>query len=172
MFQQVFFWWSFTEALQTYSEPCQTFRMVLLAKIVNAWKSLTIFAKGSILDVWQGFEYVFTLASPQHAIQISLLNSISSIVDYFTISDTLTGWKLFLFGVFLVRILFSRIWTEYGELRRNRISLHIQSECGKARTTKTPNTDTFHAASVDDVVDDGELFFDMVYRRKWIMSCF
>ena len=32
--------------------------------------------------------------------------------------------------------LFSRIWTEYGE---------IKSKCGKIRTRKAPNTDTFHA---------------------------
>ena len=25
------------------------------------------------------------------------------------------------------------------------VSLHIQSKCGKTRTRKTPNTDTFHA---------------------------
>ena len=31
---------------------------------------------------------------------------------------------------------FSRILSEYGE---------IQSECGKMRTSKTPNTDSFHA---------------------------
>ena len=29
------------------------------AKIVNGWKPLTIFAKHSILDVWQDSEYVF-----------------------------------------------------------------------------------------------------------------
>ena len=34
---------------------------------------------------------------------------------------------------------FSRIQAEYG------ISLHIQSECGKIRTKKTPNKDTSHA---------------------------
>ena len=37
---------------------------------------------------------------------------------------------------------FSRIWTEYGEV------LHMRSECGKIWTRKTTNTDTFHAASV------------------------
>ena len=39
---------------------------------------------------------------------------------------------------------FSRIWTEYGE---NGVSLHIQSECRKMRTRRTPNTDTFHAVN-------------------------
>ena len=32
---------------------------------------------------------------------------------------------------------FSRIWTEYGKMRR--------SDCGKMRTRITPNTNTFHA---------------------------
>ena len=31
---------------------------------------------------------------------------------------------------------------------RYRVSLHIQSECGKMRTRRTPNTDTFHAVSI------------------------
>ena len=38
--------------------------------------------------------------------------------------------------------LFSRIRTEYVEIR---VSLPIQSEYGKIRTKKTPNTDTFYA---------------------------
>ena len=37
---------------------------------------------------------------------------------------------------------FSRNQTEYGEIR---VSLRIQSECGKMRTRITPNTDTFYA---------------------------
>ena len=42
---------------QTYTESCQIFKMVLFAKIVNDWKLLSIFAKSSILVVWQGSEY-------------------------------------------------------------------------------------------------------------------
>ena len=34
------------------------------------------------------------------------------------------------------------IWTEFGEIR---VSLRIQSECGKMWTWKTPNLKTFHA---------------------------
>ena len=44
------------------------------------------------------------------------------------------------FGVFWSA--FFRIWTEYGEIR---VSLCIQSECGKISTGKTSNTDNFHA---------------------------
>ena len=43
--------------LEAYSEACQTSKMELFAKTINGWKSLTIFAKISILDVWQGSEY-------------------------------------------------------------------------------------------------------------------
>ena len=35
---------------EAYSEPCQTSKTELLAKIVNAWKPLIIFVKNSILD--------------------------------------------------------------------------------------------------------------------------
>ena len=53
-----------------------------------------------------------------------------------------TAWRVSVFGVSLA--VFSRIWTEYREKR----SVSVQSECGKMRTRKTPNTDTFHAVSV------------------------
>ena len=39
------------------SEPSQTSNMDLFAKIINGWKTLTIFAKRSILDIWLGSEY-------------------------------------------------------------------------------------------------------------------
>ena len=39
-----------------YVEPCQTSKMEHFAR-VNGWKLLTIFAKSSILDVWQDSEY-------------------------------------------------------------------------------------------------------------------
>ena len=50
---------------------------------------------------------------------------------------------------------FSRIWTEYGEIRsissnteRHGVSLRIQSKGGKIRTRKTPYLDTFHAVTI------------------------
>ena len=43
---------------------------------------------------------------------------------------------------------------------RYSVSLHIQSECGKIRTRKTPNTETFHA-----VVSLANRFG---YKEKWI----
>ena len=44
------------------------------------------------------------------------------------------------FGVFLVSI-----------SRHFRVNLRIQSECGKIRTEKTPNTDTFYALIVGNI---------------------
>ena len=39
--------------------------------------------------------------------------------------------------------LFSRTWTKYGEI------LRIQFKCGKTRTRKTLNTDTFQCKGLD-----------------------
>ena len=57
------FWQIQTEAYRSsywteaYSEPGQTYKMKLYIKIVNDFPAWTIFAKGSILDVWLGSEY-------------------------------------------------------------------------------------------------------------------
>ena len=50
-------------ASEANSESCQTSKMELFAKIVKNEKPFTIFAKTSILDVWQGSEYASELAS-------------------------------------------------------------------------------------------------------------
>ena len=44
-----------------YLEPCQTSKIECLTKKVNRFKPLTIFAKQSILDVWQGSGYALDL---------------------------------------------------------------------------------------------------------------
>ena len=41
------------------SELCQTSKMKHFAKICNGRNALTIFAKNSILDIWQGSEYTY-----------------------------------------------------------------------------------------------------------------
>ena len=46
----------------------------------------------------------------------------------------ITAWKVSVLGVFLIYILPHLDWI-----------CHIQSECGKIQTRKTPSTDTFHA---------------------------
>ena len=40
------------------SEPCQLSKMKCFTKMLNGFQPLSIFAKRSILDVWQGSEYV------------------------------------------------------------------------------------------------------------------
>ena len=45
-------------SLEAYSEPSQTSKMVLLAKLVSGLKPLFNFAKASILNAKQGCEYV------------------------------------------------------------------------------------------------------------------
>ena len=47
------------------------------------------------------------------------------------------------YSEFFFWFVFSLIRTEYGETKYS-ISLRIHSECGKIRTRKTPNTDTFY----------------------------
>ena len=48
-----------------------------------------------------------------------------------------------------VRSFFGHYLPTFGlNTERYRVSLRIQSECGKIRTRKTPNTDTFYAVIV------------------------
>ena len=54
------------------------------------------------------------------------------------LSEANTSWIFSVFGVFLVHIFPHLDW-----IRRDTKDL---SKCGKVRTRKTPNTDTFHAA--------------------------
>ena len=45
--------------LEVYSEPCQTSKIEHFVKIVNDFQPLSIFAKRSILDIWEGCEYAY-----------------------------------------------------------------------------------------------------------------
>ena len=47
-----------TEYRDAFTEPYQTCKMKLFVMIVNGWKSLTVFARSSTWDVWQGSEYI------------------------------------------------------------------------------------------------------------------
>ena len=52
--------WSFNKHLsEAYSEPYQTSKMKLFAKMVKSFQPLTILTKSSILEVWQGPECIF-----------------------------------------------------------------------------------------------------------------
>ena len=43
--------------LEAYSEPSQTSKLEVFAKIVNGFSFLTIFAKSSIVDIWKDSEF-------------------------------------------------------------------------------------------------------------------
>ena len=45
------------------SKSCQICKIDCSTKVVNRWKLLTIFIKGTILDVWQGPKYAYVYAS-------------------------------------------------------------------------------------------------------------
>ena len=49
------------EQAEEYSEPCETTKAEFFQKIANSWKQRAIFAKSSILDVWQGSEYAWVV---------------------------------------------------------------------------------------------------------------
>ena len=53
---EITFLWN-SSNLGAYSEPSKTVKTSFFAKIVNSWKSLTIFAKASIFDVLLASEY-------------------------------------------------------------------------------------------------------------------
>ena len=48
---------------EEYSEPCQTFKMEVFAKIVKGFSFFTIFAKNSILHVWQDSEFASAVSN-------------------------------------------------------------------------------------------------------------
>ena len=105
---------------------------------------MAIFAKHSILHVWQSSEY-----ASGETWQIS--TGVRSVCFYYLfISDRYYGtgslaWKVFIFGVFLVRV----FPHSFGlNTERNVISFRIQSKCGKIRNKKIPNTDTFYPVVV------------------------
>ena len=64
----------------------------------------------------------------------------SLLISFARMSLLFTVWKVSVFGLFLVLFFVFGLNTE-----RCRVSLRIKSECGKIRTRKTPNTDTFYA---------------------------
>ena len=61
--------------VETYTEPSQTSKMELFAKIVNSWKPLTIFAKCFILDTRQCSEYA-------PALDLTRLDNVRDLFSY------------------------------------------------------------------------------------------
>lgn len=54
--------------IDVYSEPSETSRMMILMKIVNSRKPLTILAKRSISEVWQRCAYASNLSKTEFLI--------------------------------------------------------------------------------------------------------
>ena len=82
-----------------------------------------------------------------------------------------TAWKVSVFRVILVHIFqaFSRIRTEYGEIRRTSISpysVQMRENAGKMRTRITLNTDTFHAVTITTVWVKKKLPVTLLFLQK------
>ena len=77
---------------EEYSEPCQASKMKLLVKIVNNFQSFTIFAKHSILDVWEGSEYV-SVQYKYVSVQTNKPNKIKKNQEINYIKAYLKHWK-------------------------------------------------------------------------------
>ena len=45
--------------LEAHSKARKAFKMKLFVKLVNSWKTIAIFPKSTISDVWHGFQYSF-----------------------------------------------------------------------------------------------------------------
>ena len=66
--------YEFPEMTEPYSEPFQAFKMKFFAKTINVWRPLVIFAKNSILDVWDGFEYASAWYEVESCIELAFVN--------------------------------------------------------------------------------------------------
>ena len=73
-----------------------------------------------------------------------------------------------------------RIWSYSGpqfpafglKMEKCRVSLRIQSECGKMWTRKTPNTDTFHTGIVLDKIQPVTLLIvKEIFRKNKFYFC-
>ena len=56
---------------ESHSEPSQTTKVELFAKIVNGSKSLIVFAGSSFLDDWFGSKYACIVRKKEHFVSIS-----------------------------------------------------------------------------------------------------
>ena len=72
------------EIAEVYLEPCQVYKIVLFAKIVNGFQSLTIFAKSSIFKVWQSFWVrLWTALLPRKSLRPVITFSLHSAESFF-----------------------------------------------------------------------------------------
>ena len=88
-----------------------------------------------------GFFAVTISTNKRFIVDIQLGSKCNS--DFFRLKST--AGKVSAFGIFIVRI-----FPHLDQIRKDTkyLSLCIQSECGKIRTRKTPNTDTFYAVVI------------------------
>ena len=108
-----------------------------------------IFIKNSVFllsakqtNTW-GITYLLTLSCRKNSLSLIIQQFLSSFLRSLFSLFFFAAWKLFVFGVILVRN-FLHLDRIHEEIRYF-VSLRIQSECGKIRTRITPNTDTFYA---------------------------
>ena len=75
------------EIAEVYLEPCQVYKIVLFAKIVNGFQSLPIFAKSSIFKVWQSFWVrLWTALLPRKSLRPEITFSLHSAESFFYMS--------------------------------------------------------------------------------------
>ena len=127
-------YWSSINA-KLHSEPSQTSKMELFVKMLNDWKTLTIFVKSFIWDVWLRSEYIWEMFW-YFTITLS-----SSVKHFWGIkSKAFRSWLRFLKHFFVVmayegRCIWDRYWGLYWTLtsqccllyRNQVIDLHCES---------------------------------------------
>ena len=125
------------------------------------WKIQMPVIEYSAINLWVGFE------------KIGSDSSISLRKSDFWIKKCYQTWSIFIKAPQVRKqhwMKSVRIWSFCGSyflafgLNRERycISLHIQSECGKIRTRKTPNTDTFYSVQKGKVSRGREGFVELL----------
>ena len=85
--------------LEAYSEPCQTSKMEISAKIVNSFLFFTSFAKSSILDVEQDSEFVSEASNDLH--KKLFLSCLTGFWIYLSINYFRKNYFLFVYKIWL-----------------------------------------------------------------------
>ena len=116
--------------------------MAFLKKI--SFKSLKMARPHNFGSVLRTFLRFCTMKGTKRYMEIF----VTVFLKKFSIGENGTALKVFVFGVIVVRIFpaFSRIWTEYREIRIiSPYSVRMRKNAGKMQTRITPNSDTFYA---------------------------
>ena len=120
------------------SEPCQTSKMKLFGKIVQAFQPSNIFAKSFILDVWHGSEYasgtVIIFCIVETEFSIMLLNI------YRLILETTVECKIhltFTCGNWFFPLERNETWFDLGNLKMTHFSWYWKEINLIRQTTKS-----------------------------------